>query len=128
MWFLRLQLRNPDGVIRISKEIHAIHIFWLFTTTVFSKHVVIKVPYHVHTVHHHHVEKVHVPVIKKEVVHVPVIKKEIVHVPVIKKEYVHVHDEHHHDIHEHHLDHHDLHDFHHDHHELHDLHDHHGWW
>jgi len=54
-----------------------------------GKHVVIHVPYKVHTVHHHHVEKIpiykHVPVIK----HVPVYKT--VHVPVIKHVPVPVH-------------------------------------
>ncbi|KAF9797258.1 hypothetical protein SFRURICE_006240 [Spodoptera frugiperda] len=39
------------------------------------KHVTIHVPYKVHTIHHHHVSKVHVPV------HVPVVKE----VPVIKE-------------------------------------------
>ncbi|KAG5861985.1 hypothetical protein JTB14_010401 [Gonioctena quinquepunctata] len=48
---------------------------------VFSEHVVIHVPYHVHTVHHHHVKKVHVPV------------------PVVKK--VYIHEEHHEPIHHH---------------------------
>lgn len=33
---------------------------------VYSKHVVIKVPYHIHHIHHHHVEKV--PVYVKEVI------------------------------------------------------------
>ncbi|KAJ8922424.1 hypothetical protein NQ315_004370, partial [Exocentrus adspersus] len=44
------------------------------------EHVVIHVPHHVHTVHHHHIKKVHVPV--------PIVKKVIVH-----------EDHHHHDIH-----------------------------
>ncbi|KAK2582031.1 hypothetical protein KPH14_002737 [Odynerus spinipes] len=35
-------------------------------------HHLIHVPYHVHTVHHHHVKKVHVPVHHVEKVHVPV--------------------------------------------------------
>ncbi|XP_018566925.1 uncharacterized protein LOC108907651 [Anoplophora glabripennis] len=34
-------------------------------------HFVIHAPYHVHTVHHHHIKKVHVPV--------PVVKKVIIH-------------------------------------------------
>uniref|UniRef100_U5EPV2 Putative cuticle protein cph36 n=1 Tax=Corethrella appendiculata TaxID=1370023 RepID=U5EPV2_9DIPT len=69
------------------------------------KHVIVHVPYKVHTIHHHHVEKVpvikHVPIVK----HVPVYKE--VHVPVIKEVPVHYHH-----------DHHDHHDFHHDHHEF----------
>lgn len=49
-----------------------------------SKHVTIHVPYKVHTVHHHHVKKVKVPVVKEvEVVkEVPVVKH--VPVPVVK--------------------------------------------
>ncbi|XP_021207995.2 uncharacterized protein LOC101743858 isoform X4 [Bombyx mori] len=44
------------------------------------KHVTIHVPYKIHTIHHHHVSKVHVPV------HVPVIKEVqvIKEVPIIK--------------------------------------------
>ncbi|XP_074038513.1 uncharacterized protein [Leptinotarsa decemlineata] len=51
-----------------------------------SEHVVIHVPYHVHTVHHHHVKKVHVPypVVKKIVVHEPVIHEKIIHEPIIE--------------------------------------------
>ncbi|KAH0535622.1 hypothetical protein KQX54_017730 [Cotesia glomerata] len=79
------------------------------------KHVVIHVPYKVHTVHHHHVkkvpypvhhvEKVHVPVHHVEKVHVPVpypvVKKE--YVPVIEKVHVPVHIPEHHEHHEHHI-------------------------
>ncbi|XP_034941964.1 uncharacterized protein [Chelonus insularis] len=66
------------------------------------KHVVIHVPYKVHTVHHHHVKKVPYPVHHVEKVHVPVpvhhVEKvhvpvpypvvEKVHVPVIEKVHV----------------------------------------
>ncbi|XP_072930946.1 uncharacterized protein [Epargyreus clarus] len=45
------------------------------------KHVTIHVPYKVHTIHHHHVSKVHIPV------HVPVVKE----VPVIKEVPVYQH-------------------------------------
>ncbi|XP_063838053.1 uncharacterized protein LOC135087145 [Ostrinia nubilalis] len=50
------------------------------------KHVTIHVPYKVHTIHHHHVSKVHVPV------HVPVVKEVqvIKEVPVVKHVPVHV--------------------------------------
>lgn len=88
-----------------------------------SEHYKIHVPYKVHTVHHHHVEKVpiykeiikevpkeiikevikEVPVVKE--VHVPVIKE--VHVPVYKEVHVPVHV--HHKEAEHHHDHIDLH-------------------
>lgn len=44
----------------------------------------IHVPYHVHTVHHHHVKKIPYPVHHVEKVHVPV------HVPVHHVEKVHV--------------------------------------
>ena len=54
-----------------------------------SKHVIVHVPYNVHTIHHHHVEKVpiykEIPVVK----HVPVYKE--VHVPVVKEVHVPVH-------------------------------------
>ncbi|KAH1004160.1 hypothetical protein HUJ04_003957 [Dendroctonus ponderosae] len=51
------------------------------------KHVKIIVPSYHHTVHHHHIEKVHVPV------HVPV--------PVVKKIFIPIETHHsHHDIHE----------------------------
>lgn len=58
-----------------------------------SEHVIVHVPYKVHTVHHHHTEKVHVPV--HIIKHVPVIKhipiyKEV-HVPVIKEVHVPIH-------------------------------------
>lgn len=39
--------------------------------SIYSKHIKITVPYHVHTVHHHHVEKY--PVYKK--IEVPVVKE-----------------------------------------------------
>lgn len=58
-----------------------------------SKHVKIIVPSYHHTVHHHHVEKVHVPV------HVPV--------PVVKKVYVPVETHHHEPIHHEPIAHHD---------------------
>ncbi|XP_054739686.1 histidine-rich glycoprotein [Anastrepha obliqua] len=64
------------------------------------EHHTIHVPYHVHTIHHHHIKKVHVPVVKEvEVIkHVPIYKE--VHVPVIKEVHVPVHvhheEEHHH--------------------------------
>ncbi|KAJ3664009.1 hypothetical protein Zmor_008216 [Zophobas morio] len=45
------------------------------------EHVVIHVPHHIHTVHHHHVKKVHVPV------------------PVVKKVYIHEEPHYHHDHH-----------------------------
>ncbi|CAD7076602.1 unnamed protein product [Hermetia illucens] len=65
-----------------------------------NEHFVIHVPYKVHTVHHHHVEKVpiykEVPVIK----HVPVYKE--VHVPVVKEVHIPVPIHDHHDHHEHH--------------------------
>ncbi|XP_055690812.1 histidine-rich glycoprotein-like [Lutzomyia longipalpis] len=61
------------------------------------EHVVIHVPYHVHDVHHHHVEKVAYPVVK----HVPIYKTVHVPVPVYKEIHhpVHHHDLHHHDVH-----------------------------
>ncbi|CAG9824813.1 unnamed protein product [Phaedon cochleariae] len=51
------------------------------------EHVRIHVPYQVHTVHHHHVEKVHVPVpiIKKVYIHEPVYHEPIHHhAPIIE--------------------------------------------
>ncbi|XP_030762632.1 uncharacterized histidine-rich protein DDB_G0274557-like [Sitophilus oryzae] len=51
----------------------------------YHKHVRIIVPHHVHTVHHHHVEKIHVPVHHHHIekVHVPVHHHvEHVHVPI----------------------------------------------
>lgn len=42
-----------------------------FYFSILSKHIKIKVPYHVHTVHHHHVKKY--PVYKK--IEVPVYKE-----------------------------------------------------
>lgn len=50
---------------------------------IFSQHVVVHVPYNIHTVHHHHVEKI--PIIK----HVPIYKH--IHVPVYKEVHVPVH-------------------------------------
>lgn len=44
----------------------------------FSKHIKINVPYRVHTIHHHHVEKV--PVYKK--IEIPVVKEVKVPFPV----------------------------------------------
>ncbi|KAK9880889.1 hypothetical protein WA026_013216 [Henosepilachna vigintioctopunctata] len=35
------------------------------------EHVVIHVPYKVHTVHHHHVKKIHIPVVKKVIIEEP---------------------------------------------------------
>ncbi|GLV33847.1 hypothetical protein CBL_11269 [Carabus blaptoides fortunei] len=37
------------------------------------EHVVIHVPYNVHTVHHHHVHKVSVPIVKEVIKEVPVL-------------------------------------------------------
>lgn len=76
-----------------------------------SEHHTIHVPYKVHTVHHHHVQKVAVPVVK----HVPVYKE--VHVPIYKE--VPVHHVHHEEIVPLHV-HEDHHDYHHDFHK--------GWW
>ncbi|ALC42587.1 maker137 [Drosophila busckii] len=65
------------------------------------EHHTIHVPYKVHTVHHHHVQKIAVPV--------PVVK----HVPVYKEVHVPVHHVHHEEIvpivHDHHDFHHDYH-------------------
>ncbi|KAH8261527.1 hypothetical protein KR044_010582, partial [Drosophila immigrans] len=69
------------------------------------EHHTIHVPYKVHTVHHHHVQKVAVPVVK----HVPVYKE--VHVPIYKE--VPVHHVHHEEILPVHV-HEDHHDYHHD--------------
>lgn len=59
-----------------------------------SHHVRIHVPYHVHTVHHHHVKKVAVPIVEKVPVPVPVpihhVEKVAVPVPVHHVEKVHV--------------------------------------
>ncbi|CAH0563665.1 unnamed protein product [Brassicogethes aeneus] len=84
-------------------------------------HAIIAAPYHVHNVHHHHVEKVAVPV--------PIVKKVVVHDHLD----LHHHDLLHSDLHHHHdllhgdLHHHGLHS-----HNLlsHDLHHHHhgAWW
>lgn len=93
-------------------------LFELFSACPSSEHHTIHVPYKVHTIHHHHVQKV--PVIKQvvkevpveklvikevvkeipveKVVHVPVEK--IVHVPVVKEVHVPVHV--HHEEHGHH--------------------------
>ncbi|KAJ6642387.1 hypothetical protein Bhyg_07335 [Pseudolycoriella hygida] len=53
------------------------------------QHVVVHVPYNIHTIHHHHVEKIPiykpVPIIK----HIPVYKE--VHVPIVKEVHVPVH-------------------------------------
>ncbi|XP_055858804.1 uncharacterized protein LOC129921141 [Episyrphus balteatus] len=62
------------------------------------EHHIVHVPYKVHTVHHHHVQKV--PVIKEIIKEVPVIKhvpiyKEV-HVPIYKEVHVPVHVEEHH--------------------------------
>ncbi|KAL9915557.1 uncharacterized protein LOC119637034 isoform X2 [Glossina fuscipes] len=77
------------------------------------EHHTIHVPYNIHTIHHHHVQKVpvykhiikEVPVIKQVVKEVPVVKeivKEVpvvkeVHVPIIKEVHVPVHHVHHED-------------------------------
>ena len=70
------------------------------------EHHLIHVPYKVHTVHHHHVQKV--PIYKEVQVikHVPVIKE--VHVPVVKEVHVPVHVPVHVDHHHHHEDHHEV--------------------
>ncbi|XP_072754123.1 uncharacterized protein [Anoplolepis gracilipes] len=53
------------------------------------KHVVIHVPYKVHTIHHHHTKKVHIPVHHVEKVPVPVpvhhVEKVPVPYPVVEK-------------------------------------------
>ncbi|KAL7302384.1 hypothetical protein TKK_0005043 [Trichogramma kaykai] len=89
------------------------------------EHVRIHVPYKIHTVHHHHVKTVHIPVTKIEKVQVPVpvhhVKKievpvpypvvekvvEKVHVPIHVPVHIPVH--HHHEplpVHHHHESHH----------------------
>lgn len=74
-----------------------------------SEHHTIHVPYKVHTIHHHHIKKVEVPVIKEvEVIkHVPIYKE--VHVPVIKEVHVPVHVHHKEEVHHIEEDHHDYH-------------------
>ncbi|XP_039953208.1 uncharacterized protein LOC120770104 [Bactrocera tryoni] len=73
------------------------------------EHHTIHVPYKVHTIHHHHIKKVEVPVIKEvEVIkHVPIYKE--VHVPVIKEVHVPVHVHHKEEVHHIEEDHHDYH-------------------
>ncbi|XP_067632031.1 polyadenylate-binding protein 1-B [Eurosta solidaginis] len=62
------------------------------------EHHTIHVPYKVHTIHHHHIKKVPVEVVKEVIKEVPVIKE--VHVPVLKEVHIPVHihhqEEHHH--------------------------------
>ncbi|XP_030380638.1 uncharacterized histidine-rich protein DDB_G0274557 [Scaptodrosophila lebanonensis] len=94
------------------------------------EHHTIHVPYKVHTIHHHHTQKIikEVPVVKT--VHVPVYKE--VHVPVYKEVPVPVHHVHREEVHvpiHHHHEHHDHHDEHAhiDAHDLHDVHDYKGW-
>ena len=71
----------------LSLKTHQIYLHYFLS---YSEHVIIHVPYNIHTVHHHHVEKVpiykHIEVIK----HVPIYKE--VHVPVIKEVPVPVHE------------------------------------
>ncbi|EDW85700.1 polyadenylate-binding protein 1-B [Drosophila tropicalis] len=73
------------------------------------EHHTIHVPYKVHTVHHHHVQKVHVPVVKH--VPVPIYKEVPVHHVHHEEIPVPVHHVHHEEIPVHHVyeDHHDFH-------------------
>nr|XP_050869291.1 solute carrier family 26 member 10-like isoform X2 [Vespula vulgaris] len=109
---LYLDTKRYKGTIEMNSYIIVVSVFGMLTVALASpvpghhghSHHVIHVPYHVHTVHHHHVKKIHVPVhhVKKvpvpvpipihhvEKVHVPVPVVEKVHVPVPVVEKVHV--------------------------------------